>query len=242
MTTNIPTPHIEATSAKQIASTVLMPGDPLRAKFIAETYLEDAELFNQVRGMLGYTGYYKGKRVSVMGSGMGLSSAGIYYTELFNFYDVDSIIRIGTAGSMQENIGLRDVVIATAAATDSAINTGKFGKTTFPPTPDFGLLMDAKAQADKMGITAHFGPVKSGDVFYTDAEEDKYAEKLADYGVLCAEMESAALFTIARQFKKRALGIYTISDSLVTSEAESSADREAGYTQMMELALEIAPE
>lgn len=241
MTSNIPTPHIGATSKDQIAKTVLMPGDPLRAKYIAETYLEDAELFNEVRGMLGYTGYYNGKRVSVMGSGMGLASAGIYYTELYNFYDVETIIRVGTAGSMQKDIGLRDLVVATAAATDSSINDGKFGKTTYPPTPDFDLLLDAKNQADKMGITAHFGPVKSSDVFYNDEEETKYSQKLADYGVLCTEMESAALFTIARQFNKRALGVFTISDSLVTSEADPAEDRQAGYTQMMELALEIAP-
>lgn len=237
---HIPTPHIEATSIDQIAKTVLMPGDPLRAKFIAETYLTDVKQFNQVRGMLGYTGYYKGKRISVMGSGMGIPSAMIYYYELFQFYDVDNIIRIGTAGSLQPDIALKDLVIATAANTDSGITKGQFGNYQFCPTPDFLLLKAAYEQAEKMGIKAHLGTVLSSDVFYGESNPELTA-KLQQYGVLCAEMESAGLFMTARRTGKKALAMFTISDSLVTNEAESSQDRQTGYTQMMELALEIAP-
>lgn len=237
----IPTPHIEATHPDQIANTVLMPGDPLRAKFIAETYLDEVEQFNQVRGMLGYTGTYKGKRISVMGSGMGIPSAMIYYHELFSFYDVTTIIRIGTAGSLQPDIRLRDVVVATASCTDSNINHGKFGNTVFCPTPDFDLLVAAKAKADEMGITTHFGTVSSSDQFYSD-EKGVYTEKMAQYGILAGEMESAGLFTAARRLGKRSLALFTISDSMLTQEAESALERQQGYTQMMELALEIAPE
>ncbi len=238
---NIPTPHIEATSPDEIANTVLMPGDPLRAKFIAETYLTDVKQFNAVRGMLGFTGYYKGKRVSVMGSGMGIPSALIYIHELFAFYGVETIIRIGTAGSNQEYIGLRDVVVATAACTDSNINNGRFGKVTFCPTPDFDLLVAAREKAAEMGITTHFGTVISGDQFYGDSKKED-RELLRQYGVLAGEMESAALYTEARRLGKRSLAMFTISDSILTKEAESSKKREQGYTQMMELALEIAPE
>lgn len=235
----IPTPHIEAKSPDEIAKTVLMPGDPLRAKFIAQKYLEDVKCFNQVRGMLGYTGYYKGKKVSVMGSGMGMPSAMIYYHELFAFYEVDTIIRIGTAGSLQANIGLKDIVVATAACTDSNINTGKFGNLSFCPTPDFDLLLKTHEMAKEMGIKTHFGTVSSGDQFYGD-RDPQIRQKLMDYGVLCAEMESAGLFTEARRLGKKSLAMFTISDSALTQEADASSNREKGYTQMMELALEIA--
>lgn len=238
---NIPTPHIEATSPDEIANTVLMPGDPLRAKYVAETYLTDVTQFNAVRGMLGYTGYYKGKRVSVMGSGMGIPSAMIYYYELYAFYGVETIIRIGTAGSNQSYIGLKDVVVATAACTNSNINTGKFGNIQFCPTPDFDLLLACKSKADEMGITTHFGTVMSGDEFYGERNAET-SEKLRQYGVLAGEMESAGLYTTARRLGKRSLAFFTISDSALTQEAESSKEREQGYTQMMELALEIAPE
>lgn len=237
----IPTPHIEATSPDQIANTVLMPGDPLRAKFIAEKYLTDVTQFNQVRGMLGFTGFYKGKRVSVMGSGMGIPSSLIYYHELFNFYEVDTIIRIGTAGAMQPNIRLKDVVVATAACTDSNINTGRFGNIQFCPTPDFELLMAAHDKAKEMGITAHFGTVRSGDQFYGE-KDPEVQKKLTQFGVLCGEMESAGLYTEARRLGKRSLAMFTISDSALTNEADAASEREQGYTQMMELALEIAPE
>ena len=162
----IPTPHIEAKSPDEIANTVLMPGDPLRAKFIAETYLDDYVQFNQVRGMLGYTGYYKGKKVSVMGSGMGIPSALIYMHELFAFYEVDTIIRIGSAGAMQHHVKLHDLVIATASNTDSKIKEGLFGAFDFCPTPDFDLLLEAYEKAKAMGIGVHAGTVCCSDQFY----------------------------------------------------------------------------
>lgn len=238
---HIPTPHIEAKSPEEIAPTVLMPGDPLRAKFIAETYLSNVHQFNQTRGMLGFTGEYKGKRVSVMGSGMGIPSSMIYYYELFNFYGVETIMRIGTAGCLQKEIQLRDLVIATAAVTDSAINDGVFGKYRFCPTPDFDLLVQARDRAQEMGITTHVGTVLSSDQFY--GEPDPQAmDHLMRYGVLCVEMEAAGLFTTARRLGKRSLAMFTISDSIVGNEADSAEARQQGYTQMMELALEIAPE
>lgn len=236
----IPTPHIEATSPDEIADTVLMPGDPLRAKFIAETYLTDVKQFNQVRGMLGFTGYYKGKRVSVMGSGMGIPSSMIYFYELFAFYDVKTIIRIGTAGSMQEHVGLRDLILATAAMTDSKINEGVFGNFQFCPTPDFELLLAAYEKAKELNIKAHAGVVTSGDQFYKEPAPE-VREKLHQYGILAAEMESAGLYTTARRLGKRALAMFTISDNALTGEAESAENRQKAYTAMMEVALEIAP-
>ena len=239
---NIPTPHIEATSPNEIANTVLMPGDPLRAKFVAETYLMDVTQFNAVRGMLGYTGYYKGKRVSVMGSGMGIPSALIYYYELFAFYEVENIIRIGTAGSLQPHVGLKDVILATASSHDSNINTNAFGRFVYAPSANFELLLSAYQKAQEMNIKAHAGMVVCGDQFYDDEESAKAIEKFIEYGAIAADMESAGLYTVADRLGKKALAIFTISDSPMTSEAGSSKDREQGYTQMMELALEIAPE
>ncbi len=238
--TNIPTPHIEATSVDQIASTVLMPGDPLRAKFIADTYLENVTQFNGVRGMLGYTGEFKGKKVSVMGSGMGIASAIIYYYELFKFYEVDTIIRIGTCGSLQKSIGLKDIIIATASSTDSSITRDSFGRFNFCPTPDFDLMLTAHLTAKEMGIKAHAGMVVCGDQFY-DEEESKVAiQKFKEYGAIAADMESAGLYTVARRLGKKSLALFTVSDSEETNENDSSEMRQQGYTQMMELALEIA--
>ncbi|AMC93274.1 purine nucleoside phosphorylase [Erysipelothrix larvae] len=233
----IPTPHIGAKSVDEVAKTVLMPGDPLRAKYIAETYLTDVTCFNEVRGMLGYTGYYNGKRVSVMGSGMGIPSANIYYYELFSFYDVESIIRIGTAGGMQDYIGLRDVVIATAANTSSSIVKGKFEEINFAPTPDFGLLIKAVEIAKDMGVSYHVGTVLSGDEFYGELKKET-RDKLIQYGTLAGEMESAGLYMTARRLNKKALALFTISDN--ADSAESSKDRETSYTQMMEIALKVA--
>jgi purine-nucleoside phosphorylase len=239
---NIPTPHIEATSPDQVAKTVLMPGDPLRAKFIAETYLTDVTQFNAVRGMLGYTGYYKGKRVSVMGSGMGVPSALIYYHELFAFYEVENIIRIGTAGSLQPHIGLKDVILATAASHDSNMNKGAFGRFVYAPSANFELLLKAYQKAQEMKISAYAGMVVCGDQFYDDEESALAIKKFIEYGAIAADMESAGLYTVADRLGKKALAIFTISDDPNTKEAGSSTDREQGYTQMMELALEIAPE
>lgn len=236
----IPTPHIEATSPDEIAKTVLMPGDPLRAKFVAETYLDNPVRFNKVRGMLGYTGHYKGKRVSVMGSGMGIPSSMIYFHELFAFYEVDTIIRIGSAGAMQRHVHLHDLVLATAANTDSKINDGLFGSFEFCPTPDFELLVEAYEHAKKMGIRVHAGTVCSSDQFYRELSED-VSGNLMRYGALCAEMESAGLYMTARKLGKRALGMFTISDHILTQEADTAEARQEGYRQMMELALEIAP-
>lgn len=235
----IPTAHIGAKSKDEVANTVLMPGDPLRAKFIAETFLEDVTLFNEVRGMLGYTGYYKGKRVSVMGSGMGMPSAMIYYHELFNFYDVKTIIRIGTCGGFQEDVHLRDIIVATAAHTSSSMMKGKFGDIQFAPTPTFELLLDAKEYGDKEDLKLHFGAVLSSDEFYNETEE-KVSKNLVRYGTLAAEMESAALFMAAKQAGKQSLAMFTVSDK--PGEEESSEQRETGYTDMMTMALELAPE
>lgn len=237
---SIPTPHIEAASPDELASTVLMPGDPLRAKYVAETYLEQAVCFNQVRGMLGYTGYYKGKRLSVMGSGMGIPSSMIYIHELFAFYEVDTIIRIGSTGAIQPDIKLRDLVLATAANTDSKINHGLFGPFDFCPTPDFELLIEAYETAKAMGIRVHAGTVLSSDQFYTNLSDEVF-KNLMQYGALCAEMESAGLYMKARQFGKRALAMFTVSDHILTGESDTPEERQEGYHHMMELALEIAP-
>nr|WP_072537367.1 purine-nucleoside phosphorylase [Anaerococcus mediterraneensis] len=236
---NIPTPHISAKSKDEIAKTVLMPGDPMRAKYIAENFLTDAKLFNETRGMLGYTGFYKGKKVSVMGSGMGIPSAMIYYNELFEFYDVDTIIRIGTAGSMQENIKLQDIVIASAACSESSINDNLFANVNFAATPDTDLLIKAYNIAKDLDFKAYCGQVHSSDQFYSTIPDYAY-ENLRAYGVLCVEMETYGLYMTARKHGKKALGIFTMSDSLVENISDSAANREKSYTNMMKLALEIA--
>mgnify|MGYP002720740945 FL=1 len=238
---NIPTPHISATSADEIAKTVLMPGDPLRAKFIAENFLEDVTQFNETRGMLGFTGYYNGKRVSVMGSGMGIPSSMIYYNELFGGYDVDTIIRIGTAGSMQENIKLHDIVIATSACSESSINDNLFANINFSPTPDFDLLFKTYNKSMELGYKTYCGQVHSSDQFYNDLPNEVF-DNLRKYGVLCVEMESYGLFMTARKYGKKGLGIFTISDSLVEDVSDSAENREKSYTNMMKLALEIVGE
>lgn len=236
---NIPTPHISATSADQIAKTVLMPGDPLRAKFIAENFLEDVSQFNDTRGMLVFTGYYNGKRLSVMGSGMGIPSSMIYYNELFGGYDVDTIIRIGTAGSMQEDIKLHDIVIATSACSESSINDNLFANINFASTPDFDLLLKTYNKSIELGYTTHCGQVHSSDQFYNDLPKGVF-ENLRKYGVICVEMESYGLFMTARKYGKKGLGIFTISDSLVEDVSDSAENREKSYTDMMKLALEVA--
>lgn len=238
---NIPTPHISATSADEIAKTVLMPGDPLRAKFIAENFLEDVTQFNETRGMLGFTGYYNGKRVSVMGSGMGIPSSMIYYNELFGGYDVDTIIRIGTAGSMQENIKLHDIVIATSTCSESSINDNLFANINFSPTPDFDLLFKTYNKSMELGYTTHCGQVHSSDQFYNNLPKEVF-ENLRKYGVLCVEMESYGLFMTARKYSKKGLGIFTISDSLIEDVSDSAENREKSYTNMMKLALEVVGE
>jgi purine-nucleoside phosphorylase len=228
--------HIEAKKG-EIAETVLMPGDPLRAKWIAETFLEEVICYNKVRGMLGYTGNYKGKKVSVQGSGMGIPSAMIYYHELINDYGAKNIIRVGSAGSYQKDIKVRDIVLAMAASTTSGINNSRFINSDYSPTADFDLLLRASLYAHKKGIQIKAGNVLSADEFY---EDDQDAYKLwANYGVLCVEMEAAGLYTIAAKHNVKALAILTISDSLVTGEHSTSIERESSFNEMAEIALNI---
>ena len=231
------TPHNEA-KLGDIASTVLMPGDPLRAKYIADKYLEDVVCFNDVRNMFGYTGYYNGKRLSVMGSGMGIPSLSIYAYELYTMYDVESIIRVGSIGGMREDVHLKDVVIAQGACTDSNFVAQYKLPGTFSAISNFELLEKAVNQAKKMNLNYHVGNILSTDIFY-HADKD-YVEKWAGMGCLGVEMEAFGLFTLAASLNKKALAICTVSDSLVFNEAMSADDREKSLNDMIELALEIA--
>ena len=234
---NIPTPHIIAKEG-DFARTVLMPGDPLRAKYIAENFLTDAVLVNNVRGVNGYTGMYNGKRVSVMASGMGMPSMGIYSYELFKFYDVDNIIRIGTAGSLQPDLKIRDLAIAMGACTDSNYAAQYELPGTFAPIASFDLLRKAVDQAEKMGNVGYkVGNVASSDVFYSERPTMEAWQKM---GVLAVEMETAALYMNAARTGKNALTICTISDSLVTGEVTTSEERQTSFADMMKVALEIA--
>lgn len=235
--TNIPTPHNEA-KAGEIAKTVLMPGDPLRAKFIADNYLEDVICFNKVRNMLGFTGTYKGKRVSVMGGGMGIPSIGIYSYELFHFYDVDNIIRIGSAGGIAEDVKLRDIVIGMGASTNSNFAAQYKLPGTYAPIADFGLLRKAVEAAEKMNIKTVVGNILSSDTFYDDNKE---ANSLwSKMNILAVEMEAAALYMNAARAGKKALCILTISDHVFRGESLSAEDRQLTFRDMMEIALEIA--
>lgn len=222
----------------EIAETVLMPGDPLRAQFIAENYLENVKQYNDVRGMLGFTGTYKGVPVSVQGSGMGLPSMGIYAHELITEYGVKKLIRVGSCGSFQPHIKVRDIVIAMSASTDSSFNKNTFKGQDYAPTADFDMLMEASKAAASKGITPHVGNILSSDVFYGDDPNEW--KRWAKYGVLAVEMESTALYTIAAKFRAKALTILTVSDSLVTSEETTSEERQKSFTDMMEIALETA--
>ena len=230
------TPHLGAEKG-EIAESILLPGDPLRAKFIAETFLKDVICYTEVRGMLGFTGTYKGKRVSVQGTGMGVPSISIYVYELMNFYGVKNLIRVGTCGSMQEDVKLRDVVIAMSASTDSAVNKLRFNGMDFAPTADFDLLRRAWEKAGSLGISAKVGNVLTSDTFYND--DDKGWKKWAEYGVLTAEMETAALYTLAAKFKVNALSLLTVSDSIVTGESTTSEERQTTFNQMIKVALEV---
>ena len=235
---NTPTPHINAKPG-DFARTVLMPGDPLRAKFIAETFLEDAVLVNNVRGVQGYTGNYNGKRVSVMASGMGMPSIGIYSYELFNFYGVENIIRVGSAGAMTADLKLRDVVAGMSCYTNSGFGR-QFGfEGTLAPCCSYGLLSGAVEAAKKLGVNLVPGPIFSSDTFY-EACEPASSAKLAKLGVKCVEMEAYALYLNAAAAGKNALALLTISDSLVTGEALPAEDRQLTFTDMMKIALEIA--
>ncbi|HDD6498633.1 TPA: purine-nucleoside phosphorylase [Staphylococcus aureus] len=231
------TPHIQPNGVK-IAKTVLMPGDPLRAKYIADNFLENVEQFNDVRNMFGYTGTYKGKEVSVMGSGMGIPSIGIYSYELYNFFDVDTIIRIGSCGALQENVNLYDVIIAQAASTNSNYVDQYNIPGHFAPIADFELVTKAKNVADQIGATTHVGNVLSSDTFYNAGPTFNAAWK--KMGILGIEMESAGLYLNAIHAGKKALGIFTVSDHILRDEATTPEERQNSFTQMMEIALEIA--
>ncbi len=233
----IPTPHNGA-KKEDIAKTVLMPGDPLRAKFIAETYLKDAVCFNTVRNMFGYTGTYNGKRVSVMGGGMGMPSIGIYSYELFNFYDVDNIIRIGSAGGIAENVHVRDVVIGMGACTNSNYAKQYNLPGTFAPIASYDLLKKAVDSAEKLKVNTVVGNILSSDTFYDDNENALNLWK--KMGVLAVEMEAAALYMNAAKAGKNALCLLTISDCPFTGESLSAEERQVSFTQMMEIALSIA--
>jgi len=226
--------HIEAKKG-EIAETVLLPGDPMRAKWIAETFLDDHKCYNDIRGMLGFTGFYKGKRVSVQGTGMGIPSALIYCHELINDYGVKNLIRVGSTGSYQKDLKIRDIVIAMAASSTSGINNSRFINADYSPTANFELFMKAALYAKENNIPIKAGNVLSADEFYED-DFDSY-KKWAEFGVLCVEMETAGLYTIAAKFNVKALAILTVSDSLVTKERTTADERESTFVKMIEIAL-----
>lgn len=229
--------HIGAKKG-DIASTVLLPGDPLRAQYIAENFLTNSTCYNKVRGMYGYTGTYNGKRVSVQGTGMGIPSISIYVNELISSYEVKNLIRIGSCGSMQPNIKIRDVILAMSASTDSSINKIRFSGMDYASTANFDLLKKAYDIALKKDIKVKVGNILTTDTFYHD-DPDSW-KHWANYGVLAAEMETAALYTLSAKFKVNALSILTVSDSLVTREETTSEERQKTFNQMVEVALELA--
>ncbi len=241
--TNYPTPHINATP-DDFAKTVLMPGDPLRAKFIAENFLTDSRLVNNVRGIHGYTGTYKGKLISVMASGMGMPSIGIYSYELFNFFGVENIIRVGSAGGMSDSVNVRDIIIAQGACTDSNYAHTFNLPGTFAPIANFNLLKTAVEKADLLSLRYKVGNVLSSDVFYND--NDGIPENMSSsalwgkMGVLGVEMEATALYMNAARSGKNALAILTVSDHLLTGESLSAEERQNTFTDMMKLSLETA--
>ena len=229
--------HIGA-KAGDIAETILLPGDPKRAKWIAENFLENAVCYTDIRGMLGFTGTYKGKRISVQGTGMGIPSMSIYITELMKDYGVKTLIRVGSAGSYQEDVKIRDIVVALSTSTDSNINNRRFKGASFAPTVNFDLLSKVLKTAEEKNIKIKAGNILTSDEFYND--DPTYFKKWAEFGVLAVEMETAALYTLASKYKAKALSILTISDSLVSPEITSSEEREKTFNEMIELALETA--
>lgn len=232
----IPTPHIEAKEG-EIAKTVIKAGDPLRAKFMAEKYLDNPTIYNQVRGMFGYTGTYKGKRVSIQGHGMGIPSIGIYTYELFNFYDVDTIIRVGSAGAIDDDLNIGDIVMGMGACTNSNYARQYNLCGTFAPIADFGLLSKAVSEAERQGFRYKVGNLYSSDTFYDDDENSlKQWQKM---GVLAVEMEAPALYMNAARAGKKALCICTISDCPFKNIATTSEQRQTGFTNMMEVALAL---
>ena len=230
--------HIDAREG-QIAPTVLLPGDPLRAKYFAEKMLKDAICFNEVRGMLGYTGLYGDKRVSIMGSGMGIPSLSIYVNELVSEYHVKTLIRIGTCGAIQPHLKIGDIILAMATSTDSSINRLRFSGMDYAPTASFHLLRRAYEEAQLRAVNAHVGGVLSSDTFYEDDPE--WWKRWAAYGVLAVEMETAGLYTLAAKLGVDALSILTVSDCIVTGESATAQQRERDFPVMAEIALEVAP-
>ena len=228
--------HINAKKG-EIADTILLPGDPLRAKYIAETFLEDVVLYNEVRNMFGYTGTYKGKRISVQGTGMGVPSISIYVTELMSEYDVQKLIRVGTCGSIHKDVKVRDVILAQSASTDSKMNEIIFNGVNYAPTADFDLLLKAYNAGKEKGLNLKVGNVFTEDVFYNEYAEH---EKWAQYGILALEMESSALYTLAAKFGRQALSILTVSDHLLTGEVTSAEERQLTFNDMIIVALEAA--
>lgn len=222
----------------QIAETVLMPGDPYRARWAAQTYLERPELVNEVRGMLGYTGLWRGHPVTIQAHGMGMPSISIYANELIRDYGAQRLIRIGSAGALQEGVGLRDIVLAQACSTLGSPSRSLFGGMSFAPVADFGLLSAAHAAALRRGVRVHVGGVHSSDTFYD--ERDDLTAQLRRHGTLAVEMEAAELYTLAARYGRKALAVLTVSDHILTGEATSSAERETGFGAMVELALEAA--
>ena len=227
--------HIGANPG-DIAETVLLPGDPLRAKWIAETFLDDAVQYSDVRNMFGYTGTYKGSRVSVQGTGMGMPSCAIYVHELLEEYGVKTLVRIGSCGALTKEVDIHELIIGVSASTDSNINRSVFGDTTFAPTADFALTRHIADTADSMGLKYHAGPIVSGDSFYRPMEG--FLDIMADHGALGVEMESAILFRLASGFKARAATILSVSDHLITGEDLPAEERQTGFSNMARLALE----
>lgn len=229
------TVHIGAKKG-DIAESILLPGDPLRAKYIAENYLEDVSCYNEVRGMLGFTGTYKGQRVSVQGTGMGIPSISIYVNELIKDYGVKNLIRVGTCGAMQKDVHVREVILAQATCTDSSMNQHVFGGFDFSPIANFNLLKAAYECGTEKGLKLHVGNIFSSDIFYRD--DNTYVQKLMDHGVLGVEMETAALYTLAAKYGVNALTLLTVSDHLLTGEETTSEERQNTFRDMMEVALD----
>jgi len=222
----------------EIAPVVLLPGDPLRAKWIAETFLDDARCYTEVRGMLGFTGTWQGRPVSVQGSGMGQPSMAIYVNELFTDYDVQSVVRVGSCGALTDGLAVRDVVIASGACTDSSMNRIAFEGLDYAPVADFGLLRGAVEAAEARGTEVHVGLLFSNDSFY--AARPELVARMASYGVLAVEMEASALYTLAAKHGRRALAICTVSDHILTGEETSAVEREQTFGEMVEIALAAA--
>lgn len=228
--------HINAKQG-DIAEIILLPGDPLRAKYIAENFLEDVTCYNEVRNMFGYTGTYKGKRVSVQGTGMGVPSISIYASELMEEYGVQKLIRVGTCGAIQKDVKVRDVILAQSASTDSKMNEIIFNGLDFAPTADFDLLLKAYNAGIDAGLNLKVGNIFTADMFYSEENQN---EKLARYGVLAVEMESAALYTLAAKFGRKALSVLTVSDHIITGEVTTSEERQTTFNDMIVVALEAA--